>query len=219
MIPHDMQVGSVHKSKNFGELTIVKYTGKYDVDVEFLETKCRIKTYSSNIRAGSVKDPMQPTVYGVGFIGVGNYTPTENNIHTKAYKQWGSMLERCYSERWHKKKPTYIGCTVDKYWHNFQNFAKWHEENYPNDGGSYQLDKDIKVKGNKVYSERTCTLVTNEENAAFSFSKEYKFRSPKGEVVKIVNLAKFCRENNLNNSNMLSVLSGRYKHSQGWTLP
>lgn len=218
-IPEDMKEGAVHDTNSCGRLKVVKYNGKYSVTVEFESTKNTMEVASSNIRSKNIKDPMSPTVYGVGFLGNGKYKPTENRKHTKAYKQWSSMIERCYSPRWQKKKPTYIGCTVDSEWHNFQNFAKWHEENYPTDGGNYQLDKDIKVKGNKVYSKDTCLLVTNRQNASFSFSKEYTLRSPHGETVKILNLTEFCKNNNLDASNMIKVISGKYKHSSGWTKP
>ena len=50
------------------------------------------------------------------------------------------------------KNKTYIGCTVCEEWHNYQNFAQWHEEHYyevPNE--IMCLDKDILIKGNKEH--------------------------------------------------------------------
>lgn len=51
----------------------------------------------------------------------------------------------------------------------FSNFLKWFNGNYIK---GYALDKDILIKGNKVYSPETCcfvpyeinTLVTNRKN-------------------------------------------------------
>jgi len=40
-----------------------------------------------------------------------------------------------------------------------------------------------------------------------------------GEIVKIHNLKKFCRENNLNNVMMLRVSTGYYKKHKGWSRP
>ena len=75
---------------------------------------------------------------------------------------WRSMLQRCYMQN--ESQKTYIGCSVVNEWHNFQNFAKWFELNWPKDGGLYELDKDIKVKGNKTYGPDFCLFVTKQEN-------------------------------------------------------
>ncbi|WAW11482.1 DNA-binding domain protein [Aeromonas phage vB_AceP_PAc] len=65
------------------------------------------------------------------------------------------MIRRCYTNKF----PAYIGCTVDEWWFNFQNFAEWYvgHKNYGKDG--YHLDKDLTVIGNKVYSPETCDLI------------------------------------------------------------
>lgn len=96
--------------------------------------------------------------YILGSIGVGKYN---SYTHIKIYCVWTSMFERCYSQNFHKKKPTYIGCSVDERWFNFQNFAEWYEQNYI-DG--YHLDKDILIRGNKIYGPDTCCFVPVEIN-------------------------------------------------------
>ncbi len=49
--------------------------------------------------------------------------------------------------------------------------------------------------------------------------KKYIMLSPTGEVVNILNLAKFCRENkHLNRGHMASVASGSLNSHKGWTL-
>lgn len=50
-------------------------------------------------------------------------------------------------------------------------------------------------------------------------SKEFTFRSPEGKIVTGKNLRKFCRENNLYSSAMISVKQGKQSHHKGWTLP
>jgi hypothetical protein len=91
--------------------------------------------------------------YNIGFLGIGIYSRKSN---TKAYKYWLNMLSRCYSKDFHKVRPTYKDCSVHKDWHNFQNFAKWFEQNYVE---GYHLDKDILIKGNKIYSRNNCVFV------------------------------------------------------------
>lgn len=100
-------------------------------------------------------------VYGVGFLGVGEYRSEKNGKSDRAYSKWSGMLERCYSDRYHKLKPTYKDCSVHLDWHNFQVFAKWFKENYVE---GFELDKDILFKGNKVYSAETCCFVPREIN-------------------------------------------------------
>jgi hypothetical protein len=47
-------------------------------------------------------------------------------------------------------------------------------------------------------------------------SKKFELISPKGEIVKGANVRRFCRENNLNDSCLLSVLKGGQSHHKGW---
>ena len=74
------------------------------------------------------------------------------------------MLWRCYDPKFHLKEPSYIGCTVCDDWLLFSNFKEWFDKNYIE---WYQLDKDILVKGNKVYSPQTCCFVPKEINYLF----------------------------------------------------
>ena len=72
------------------------------------------------------------------------------------YKTWSSMIRRCYSDKYHKVKPTYKDCKVCEEWRYFSNFERWFKQHYK-DG--YVLDKDILIQGNKIYSPDTCCFV------------------------------------------------------------
>lgn len=161
------KIGLVFKNKKGECYTIVEYINNKNVSVKFNDgTKVYNKTFEM-VRKGYIKNPNTRSVYGVGFIGEGSYKSRTNGIHNKNYICWKSMLQRCYSKAYQKHKPTYIGCTVALDWHNFQNFAEWFEENYDyKSKENLQLDKDILVKGNKVYSPETCCFVTNSVNNA-----------------------------------------------------
>jgi len=161
------------------------------------------------------------SVFGIGVIGEGKYRSSVNGIPCEAYKRWQRMLERCYSERYLKDKPSYRDCYVCDDWLNFQNFAKWYFENKLDDMKDIELDKDIKVKGNKVYSPDTCMFVHRslnyaERNQRVS-SKTYTFTSPSGEKVTFTNMSKFCRENGLDRNCMLGLKRGSHKTHKGWT--
>lgn len=73
------------------------------------------------------------------------------------YTKWTGILERVYSEELQKKYPTYIGCTVCEEWKLFSNFKAWMEEQ---DWEGKELDKDLLVRGNKLYSPDTCIFVS-----------------------------------------------------------
>jgi hypothetical protein len=73
---------------------------------------------------------MKATVYGIGFNSGGEFKPSIKRNHTKPYATWKSMLMRCYSEKYHAKHPSYIGCSVCDEWLDFQIFAKWFSVNY-----------------------------------------------------------------------------------------
>lgn len=77
------------------------------------------------------------------------------------YVKWVGMLERCYSPKWHKKKPSYADCSVCEEWLLFSNFKIWMSRQ---DWEGKQLDKDIIVERNKVYSPENCVFVGNNIN-------------------------------------------------------
>jgi len=106
---------------------------------------------------------MEKTVYNTGYIGEGIYKPYVNRKPTKTYTAWNHMIRRCYDTLYQLKVPTYIGCTIAEEWHNYQVFAHWFENNYIE---GYQLDKDLLVSNNKVYSPLTCCFIPQEINKA-----------------------------------------------------
>lgn len=78
------------------------------------------------------------------------------------FRTWKSMLERCYSQKRHIVRPTYIGCSVVEEWRTFSNFKAWMEHQ---DWQGNQLDKDILTPGNKVYGPKYCAFVSGKVNS------------------------------------------------------
>lgn len=119
-----------------------------------------------NLLNGRVRDTVHheltPTKYNVGVLGQGKYSCAS---HRKIYDVWSNMLQRCYSKVLQTKEPSYVGCEVCLPWQNFQIFARWYEDNCPNE--DYSLDKDIKIKGNKLYSPDTVLFVPPAINKLF----------------------------------------------------
>lgn len=211
-----MKVGDVYKTNNFGSCEVIEYENSRSVVVKFTDTGYIVKTTAGVLVRGQVRDRLAKSVCGVGFIGDVDYKTHVSGKKTKEYTAWKSMIERCYSKVSAKYFPTYSECVVCDDWHNFQSFAKWHSENYPKDGGVYELDKDLSNYGGsgKIYSPELCAFVTRSVNSEESHAKSYKVITPEGVVIDIYNMSKFCRENKLNIGAMCRVgkgLLGFYK--------
>lgn len=205
-----MNIGDTHETARFGKVEIIEIIDSTYKKVKFLNTGSFTIAQASHIRRGSVKDKYSPDVMGVGFIGSANWKDNK-----RAHKTWSHMIERCYSKKYHVKQPTYKGCSICEDWHNFTNFLSWYDENYPTDGKTYQLDKDILVQGNKVYSPETCCFVLPRDNSGKAHALMWEVK--KGDRVEVItNLAKFSRKENLTHSAMHLVAAGKRTHHKGW---
>ena len=156
-------VGKVFKSLNSGDFKIVKYNDTKDVEIRFLKTGYETSVQLGNIRKGEVKDPYTPSVFGVGILGT-KYPSEVNGVQTKEYKLWTSMLVRCYSDSFKKKHPTYEDCEVSNNFKSYEYFYEWCHKQVGFNNKGWQLDKDLLVKGNKVYSENVCIFIPKEIN-------------------------------------------------------
>lgn len=161
------RIGEYRYNNNGSKMTIIEYNNNKDIVVMF-ENGDKYNTNYRNFEIGNVKSVYDKTVVGVGYEGYGFYKAKINNKITNQYQTWRNMIVRCYDEKHHEKYPSYIGCEVSEEWHNFQNFAKWYDENYYEvDRNEMQIEKDILVKGNKIYSPETCIFVPRKINNLF----------------------------------------------------
>lgn len=164
------RLGEIHISNEGYSMKITKYDGKMNCQVTFDDTRNTILSGLSyqHIKSGSIKNPFHPSVFGVGCIGIGKYKAHTGRKPNKNYEKWQSILERTNCPKYKEKFPTYKDVMVCDEWKCFQNFAKWHEENWkPYMDNSWDLDKDIKVRGNKIYSPKTCSFVPKSINYVF----------------------------------------------------
>ena len=157
-------VGKVCKSKSSGDFKILKYNDKKNVEIQFLKTGFETTVELGSIRNGGVKDRYLPSVYGVGVIG-DKYPSKVNGVLTKEYKLWTSMLVRCYSDNSKKKRPTYEGCEVSDNFKSYEYFYEWCNKQVGFGVEGFDLDKDLLIKGNKVYSEDSCVFIPTEINS------------------------------------------------------
>jgi hypothetical protein len=162
------RIGQVRKNKFGSLMEVVEYNDCKDIWVKFLDNGNKVHTLWKHFLSGSVKSVHDKTVHGVGYIGEGIYKPSLNGKKIIQYKIWADMIRRCYNDNYHKNQPTYKDCSVSDEWHNFQNFAAWYDKNYYEiEDQRICLDKDILVKGNKVYSPDTCVFVPQVINNLF----------------------------------------------------
>ena len=161
-------IGKVCKSKSTDDFKVLKYNNAKDIEIQFLKTGFETSATLGNIRNGEVKDRYSTSVFGVGVLGT-KYPSKISGRNTKEYVLWQSMLQRCYSDAYKKKYQTYEGCEVSDNFKSFEYFYEWcHSQiGFDNDGNGnpFQLDKDLLVKGNKVYSEDSCVFLPQEINS------------------------------------------------------
>ena len=162
-------VGKVCKSKLSGDFNVLKYNNAKDVEIRFLKTGYETVTRLDCIKSGGIKDPYIPSVYGVGILGT-KYPSKVNGVLTKEYTLWQSMLRRCYSntnvcDASNNKYPTYIDCEVSNKFKSYEYFYEWCNKQIGFSSEGWQLDKDLLIKGNKIYSEDTCVFIPSEINS------------------------------------------------------
>lgn len=193
----DLRIKSVQesnkKNERLGEeklnhqgclMKIVEYNNANDIVVEFQdEYHAKINTIYANYKVGNITNPYFKSILGVAMVG-NKYKANSNKRHTKEYSTWFSMLSRCYDEKFKKRKETYENVTCCEEWLNYENFYEWlhSQENFDKwlNGDRWAIDKDILIKGNKIYSPETCCLVPPTINLLFTKSDKRRGNLPIG---------------------------------------
>ena len=108
---------------------------------------------------------VKPTGVGVGFNDV-QFQIAINRKHIWQYQLWQNMLKRCFSKKFKQHRPSYEDVTCCDDWLSFANFFEWvnKEVGYKGKPVGFVLDKDILVKGNKIYSPEPCSYVPTAVN-------------------------------------------------------
>lgn len=159
------------------EMTCIEYNNAFDIIVEFKTPYYRVKNNWCNFKKGNIKNPYYPSIYGVGIVGERS-TVNEDGKRLKEYVAWVGMLQRIYRDN------AYKDCSICKEWLFFENFYNWlHSQ--PNfdkwlNNKKWDIDKDILIKGNKVYSPDTCCLVPSYINTLFIKSNKARNSLPIG---------------------------------------
>lgn len=147
----------------------------------------------------------------------------KNKEFMKIYTIWKSMMYRCYNENYSSYNNYGArGVHVSDSWKDKEVFFDTIDQVEGFDlqlilSGDLQLDKDIKVKGNKLYSLETCMFVSPSENSGNKRNnRECVAVSPDLVKYTFKNRAKFAREYDLSSRHIWHVLSGSTKTHKGW---
>lgn len=118
--------GQLYQTNQFGVIEVIHYHGAANVVVQFRdETKYRMKTTTTAIHSGEVRNPLAPTVFGFGFVGVGKYkscrkcSKTGRHLNTSAYNSWYLYMKSCYDAEYDGARPKLI-----EEFNNFQVYAE-----------------------------------------------------------------------------------------------
>ena len=170
--------GKIFKTNNYGPLVVTKYVNSSKVRIKFIETGYETNAEMNQIKKGNVKDRLVATVWGVGILG--DEPACANGRTLKEYMLWGSMLKRCYDNKYHSEHPTYRDCYVSENFKYYPYFKDWCSRQVGFNQTGWDLDKDILVRGNKSYSEDTCVFVPQEINKLLNRQDKDQDKYPLG---------------------------------------
>ena len=182
----NQRLGEIKQDKQNCPIKIIEYNGAVDIIVEFQdEFKGRVHTTYKNFTNLEIKNPYYPSVFGIGITG-SKYPTKINRKHLIEYVAWHNIISRSYNQKEKKRSPTYKDVTCCKEWLLYENFYEWlhKQENFDKwmNGNGWAVDKDILVKGNKIYSPETCCLVPQNVNLLFVKRKNNRGNFPIGII-------------------------------------
>ena len=214
-------------STNHGKCLIVKIISYKEVKIKFIKTGYETITRMTELKRGSIKDMLAPSVCGIGYLGKNFVKIKKENkkLFKKTYQVWIDMIKRCYDinragyTSYGKK-----GVKVSDRWLNFSKFYKdiqklegFNMNDFIN--SKIFLDKD-KLQLNKPHSERiyskdTCVFLSRRENNLLQdYSDQlikFKVFFPDGHTEIHEGIRKFAKDNNMYFTNISACLKGKQK--------
>ena len=170
--PHDYErVGSENINYQRILMKCVYYKNAANIIIEFQDNYKEIVVSSWDcFKRGQIYNPYGPSIFGVGIVGK-KYPTKINGKETKEFYTWKHIIERCHSSSYKEKNRSYKKAKCCDEWLLYENFYEWihSQSNFDKwyDLERSAIDKDILVKGNKMYSPNTCCLVPININELF----------------------------------------------------
>ena len=149
------------------EYCILDESGLYIDDMVNIDNEAQIelanKQSLSNLRSEYL-EAMDKWKIACKDLKLGGYKCEVDNH--PAYTKWQGMLNRAYgasSSKW------YDDVTVSESFKHYHIFKQWYLTQYLEEG--WELDKDLLVKGNKVYCASRCCFLPKEINSALAINR------------------------------------------------
>ena len=166
------QIGDVFVNK-YGKCEIVELlpNKRCLVKWEMYDNLCNVTRW--NLSKGKIKP--KEAILRRKSLHTGKETTYPTKIKGKStplFSVWRSMKKRC------RKQANYKDCEICKEWlYDYQSFAEWATLRFRK---GWELDKDILIKGNKVYSPDTCCFVPQYINSIFTKNNKRRGSCPIG---------------------------------------
>lgn len=133
-------------------------------------------------------------------VGVVKERP-KTKLEQVSYDTWVRMLKRCYENKSNGRNKSYVDCFVTTSLLDFNTFNLWCSDqigfnSYDEKGKRFVLDKDLLIKGNKLYSEDTCCFVPHEINTLILKSEAIRGNYPIGVHKRGDRFCSRCKVNN-----------------------
>lgn len=175
------RIGEEVINTNNEKVKVIEYFSASNITIEFEDGTITKNRTWTQFKSGKLNNP------NTKYIAKGKYN--SNQLDLICRRTWKSMFNRCYGV---VILPTYIGCTVSEDWHDYLNFKDWFISNYKED---FELDKDLIIEGNKIYSKDTCCFVPLLINATLSIKPNgnlpygVKIEQYKGKISYVVRIS------------------------------
>ena len=171
--------GSVFKTKNYGDVVVLEYNNARDVTIKFLNTGNVRKIATSELKKGEIRDNEAFPVYKVGVMDIPNELK-RGQPNPREYSIWNGVRQRCYNENIRHLTPSYQEAEMSENFKRYSYFKDWCNKQIGFDQDGWQLDKDILIKGNKIYSEDNCCFVPPEINTLILKADRIRGKYPIG---------------------------------------
>jgi hypothetical protein len=175
----EIKVGQFFTNTQGVTLEVIKYEKASKVTVKVHgPVEYEIITTQGNLKKGVVHDKYSPSFAGKGILG-----DAVVDVKSQEYVAWAGMIKRCYI--FYENKPTarvnYEGCEVADHFLYYPNFTGWFGKQFVQP--KWQLDKDLLVKGNKIYSAETCVFLPRALNTFLTLRGNHRGPYPIGVTI------------------------------------
>lgn len=190
------------KYGHLGELVVVKKNGKNRTCIKMSCENCGMEffrsVYACNGNKSFCSHKCNGDYYKISATPIEDYILDSDGVRKpkikcKSFSQWNDMLRRATNENFKNRSLTYKDCSISENFKDFNCFHAWCLQQVGYNENGYELDKDVLIKGNKEYSEKSCCFIPKEINMQFVKSNAIRGDYPIG-VTKVKSTGKYTTQ-------------------------